>query len=147
MPPTPPTITYTRPAQASHPETPPPSSCSCRFCLCGGDSARSCLCRPGRGGDESQEPWTCRVPESTPWPHCSKPRDLECVPRLPWGPGSECSGEPGTSCPLCEAWCTVSVSPSPSLHSPWDGCPRQLVHLTSSPSLTQGLGRSRCRVL
>lgn len=27
----PPAITYTRPDQASHPETPPPGSCSCSF--------------------------------------------------------------------------------------------------------------------
>ena len=64
-------------------------------------------------------------------------------------PGAQalkCSGEPETSCPLREAWRMVSVSPSPSLHPPWDGCPLQLVRLMSSPSLTQGLGRSRCRV-
>ena len=45
----PPTITYTRPAQVSHSETPPLGSCSCSFCLCRGSSTPSCLCRAGAG--------------------------------------------------------------------------------------------------
>lgn len=92
-PPTP--WTYTLPAQVSHPETPPLGSCSCSFCLCRGSSTQLPVQGRGRGGDESQEPWTHQGPESTPWPHCSKLRDLECVPCLPLGPRLlKCSGEP-----------------------------------------------------